>query len=59
MLIGRAANSLPPARAGTIKAYAVTAKNRLAAVPDIPTVDEAESQKVAPTQLHGFQLALV
>ena len=28
-------------RAGTIKAYAVTAKTRLAAAPDIPTVDEA------------------
>ena len=28
-------------RAGNIKAYAVTAKTRLAAAPDIPTVDEA------------------
>jgi tripartite-type tricarboxylate transporter receptor subunit TctC len=28
-------------RAGTIKAYAVMAKTRLAAAPDIPTVDEA------------------
>jgi tripartite-type tricarboxylate transporter receptor subunit TctC len=36
-----ASNSLPHARAGTIKAYAVTAKNRLAVAPDIPTVDEA------------------
>jgi tripartite-type tricarboxylate transporter receptor subunit TctC len=33
--------SLPHVRAGTIKAYAVTAKSRLAAAPDIPTVDEA------------------
>ena len=33
--------SLPQVRAGTIKAYAVTAKSRLAAAPDIPTVDEA------------------
>jgi tripartite-type tricarboxylate transporter receptor subunit TctC len=33
--------SLPQVRAGTIKAYAVTAKNRLTAAPDIPTVDEA------------------
>lgn len=33
--------SLPQIRAGTIKAYAVTAKRRLAAAPDIPTVDEA------------------
>ncbi len=32
---------LPQLRAGNIKAYAVTAKNRLAAAPDVPTVDEA------------------
>jgi tripartite-type tricarboxylate transporter receptor subunit TctC len=33
--------ALPQVRAGSIKAYAVTAKSRLAAAPDIPTVDEA------------------
>ena len=33
--------SLPQVRAGKIKAYAVTAKNRLPAAPEIPTVDEA------------------
>ena len=33
--------ALAHVRAGSIKAYAVTAKNRLAAAPDIPTVDEA------------------
>jgi tripartite-type tricarboxylate transporter receptor subunit TctC len=32
---------LPQVRAGTIRAYAVTAKSRLATAPDIPTVDEA------------------
>jgi tripartite-type tricarboxylate transporter receptor subunit TctC len=36
-----AANSLPQVHFGTIKAYAVTAPNRLPAAPDIPTVDEA------------------
>jgi len=41
IMIDQAANSLPQVRAGTIKAYAVTAKTRLAAAPDIPTVDEA------------------
>jgi tripartite-type tricarboxylate transporter receptor subunit TctC len=40
-MIDTAANSLPQVRAGTIKAYALTANNRLAAAPDIPTVDEA------------------
>jgi tripartite-type tricarboxylate transporter receptor subunit TctC len=34
-------NSLPHMRDGKIKAYAVTAKARLASAPDIPTVDEA------------------
>ena len=34
-------NSLPHVRAGKIKAFAVTARSRLAAAPDIPTVDEA------------------
>jgi tripartite-type tricarboxylate transporter receptor subunit TctC len=33
--------SLPAARAGLVKAYAVMAKTRVAAAPDIPTVDEA------------------
>ena len=33
--------SLPQVSAGTVRAYAVTAKNRLTAAPGIPTVDEA------------------
>ena len=41
IVIDNPANSLPQLRAGTIKAYAVTAKSRMAAAPDIPTVDEA------------------
>jgi tripartite-type tricarboxylate transporter receptor subunit TctC len=36
-----ASNSLPHVHAGTIRAYAVTAKARMAVAPDIPTVDEA------------------
>ena len=34
-------NALPQVRAGKIKAFAVAARNRLPAAPDIPTVDEA------------------
>jgi tripartite-type tricarboxylate transporter receptor subunit TctC len=34
-------NSLPHVRDGNIKAYAVTAKERLGSAPNIPTVDEA------------------
>jgi tripartite-type tricarboxylate transporter receptor subunit TctC len=41
IMIDLAPNSLPHVRGGTIKAYAVMAKTRLAAAPDIPTVDEA------------------
>src|SRR5580692_3795506 len=35
------ASSLPQMRAGRIKAYAVMSESRLAAAPEIPTVDEA------------------
>jgi tripartite-type tricarboxylate transporter receptor subunit TctC len=41
LMIDPAANTLPHARAGRIKALAVTAKTRMLAAPDIPTVDEA------------------
>jgi tripartite-type tricarboxylate transporter receptor subunit TctC len=41
IMVDNPATSLSQARAGTIKAYATTAKTRLAAAPDIPTADEA------------------
>jgi tripartite-type tricarboxylate transporter receptor subunit TctC len=41
MMIDQASNALPQVQAGAIKAYALTAKGRLAAAPDIPTVEEA------------------
>jgi tripartite-type tricarboxylate transporter receptor subunit TctC len=41
LMFDQASNSLPHPRAGMIRAYAVTAKTRLASAPDIPTVDEA------------------
>ena len=40
-MIDQATNSLPQVNAGKIRAYAVTGPTRLAAAPDIPTVDEA------------------
>src|SRR5215510_4403775 len=46
----QAANSLPQIRGGKVRAYAVTAKTRLEAQPDIPTVDEAG--------LPGFYMAV-
>jgi tripartite-type tricarboxylate transporter receptor subunit TctC len=41
LIIDQTSNSMAQVQAGTIKAFAVTAKARLAAAPDIPTVDEA------------------
>ena len=41
IMFDTAANSLPQVRAGNIKGFAVTAKTRLAAAPDLPTADEA------------------
>jgi tripartite-type tricarboxylate transporter receptor subunit TctC len=41
LMFDTSANSLPHVRNGTIKAFGVTAKARLAAAPDIPTMDEA------------------
>jgi tripartite-type tricarboxylate transporter receptor subunit TctC len=41
IMIDNPANSLPQIRAGTINAFAVTAKTRITADPNIPTVDEA------------------
>ena len=41
ILLDTPAVSLPQVQAGTIKAYAVTAKTRVPVAPDIPTVDEA------------------
>jgi tripartite-type tricarboxylate transporter receptor subunit TctC len=41
LMLDQAANSLPWIRSGKIRPYAVTAKTRIAAAPEIPTVDEA------------------
>jgi tripartite-type tricarboxylate transporter receptor subunit TctC len=41
LIVDQASNSIPQVKAGTIKAYAVTARTRLPSAPDIPTVDEA------------------
>jgi tripartite-type tricarboxylate transporter receptor subunit TctC len=41
LMFDQLSNALPQVRAGTIKAYAVTAKTRPSNAADIPTVDEA------------------
>jgi tripartite-type tricarboxylate transporter receptor subunit TctC len=40
-MFSNTATALPHVRAGSIKAFAVTAKQRLAVAPEIPTMDEA------------------
>jgi tripartite-type tricarboxylate transporter receptor subunit TctC len=50
LMFDQAANSLPQVRSGKIRAYAVTARSRLASAQDIPTVDEAG--------LPGFYIAV-
>jgi len=46
--------ALPQVRAGNIKVYAVMAQNRLAAAPDIPTVDEAGSAGFYMSSWHAI-----
>ena len=41
LIVDQTSNSIAQVKAGAIKAYAVTAKERLPAAPDVPTVDEA------------------
>jgi tripartite-type tricarboxylate transporter receptor subunit TctC len=40
LIVSSAGDSIELVRAGSIKSYAVTAKSRLASVPNVPTVDE-------------------
>lgn len=49
LMFDQAATALPQVRAGSIRAYAVTAASRLALAPDVPTADEAG--------LPGFHMA--
>jgi tripartite-type tricarboxylate transporter receptor subunit TctC len=41
LMIDQSSNALPQIRSGAIKAYALAARSRLSAAPEIPTVDEA------------------
>src|SRR5690348_3603728 len=54
MIIDDPTDALPQLRAGGIKAFAVTAKTRLAAAPDIPTVDEAGLPGFYFSRWHGL-----
>jgi tripartite-type tricarboxylate transporter receptor subunit TctC len=53
----QAANAIPQVRAGRVRAFAVTSKQRLTAAPDIPTVDEAGLPGFYMTVWHGLWVA--
>jgi len=52
-----AANDLSMVRSGQIKAYAVMAKTRWFAAPDVPTADEAGVPGIYVSTWHGFWVA--
>jgi tripartite-type tricarboxylate transporter receptor subunit TctC len=54
LMLDQASNALPHVRAGSIKAYGVTANSRLAAALDIPTVDEAGLPGFYVSVWHGL-----
>src|SRR3954468_21506396 len=54
LMFDQATNSLPQVRGGTVKAYAVTSRARLASASDIPTVDEAGLPGLYIAYWHGI-----
>jgi tripartite-type tricarboxylate transporter receptor subunit TctC len=54
LVVDQVSNSLPHARDGVIKAFAVTAQSRLASAPHIPTVDEAGAPGLHMTIWYGL-----
>jgi len=54
IMFDQAANSIPQVQAGKIKAFAVTAKQRLKTMPDVPTVDEAGLPGLYIAVWHGL-----
>jgi tripartite-type tricarboxylate transporter receptor subunit TctC len=53
-ILNSASDTLPEVRAKTIRAYAVTARQRLPALSDVPTVDEAGLPRFYFSQWFGF-----
>ena len=54
IMIDQSSNSLPHVRAGKLKVYAVAAKERTAAAPDIPTTAEAGFPGIEVAIWHGL-----
>ena len=56
MFVTQVSSAITHVRAGKVRAYAVTAKNRQAAAPEIPTVDEAGLPGLHTSVWHGLWL---
>src|SRR5262249_29747236 len=54
LIVDQPVNSLAHVRAGSIKAFAVMAKSRLASAPEVPTVDEAGLPRLYLSVWHGL-----
>jgi tripartite-type tricarboxylate transporter receptor subunit TctC len=54
MFVTQVSSGIGHVRAGKVRAYAVTAKNRQAAAPEIPTVDEAGLPGLHTSVWHGL-----
>ena len=54
IMMDQSSNSLPHVRAGKLKAYAVTAKQRTSAAPEIPTTAEAGFPGIEVAIWHGL-----
>jgi tripartite-type tricarboxylate transporter receptor subunit TctC len=54
LMFDQAANALGPVRAGTVKAYAVMAKTRWPALPDVPSIDESGTPGLYVAYWHGM-----
>lgn len=54
LLFAQASQAIPLVKAGKVKGYAVTAKTRLPAMPEVPTVDEAGLKGLYITLWHAI-----
>jgi tripartite-type tricarboxylate transporter receptor subunit TctC len=54
LMFDQAANALGPVKAGTVKAYAVMAKERWKALPDVPSIDESGTPGLYVAYWHGM-----
>lgn len=54
LMFDQAANALGPVRAGSVKAYTVMSKTRWAALPDVPSIDEAGASGLYVAYWHAL-----